>query len=164
MKYWYSGSFAPSDDIKVKMAGWYTEGTEFVFACGGGIYLSAVCAATSANGKVIGVDVDQYAESDLIVTSAMKELAASTVLALTSLYENGGTWDADHAGTTATLGAAEGCVGLPTAETSWRLEKYTVAEYEELFQKLVAGDIVVDNSSDVENPPATTNTTVDYQG
>ncbi len=164
IKYWYSGSFAPSDDIQVKMSGWYTEGTEIVFACGGGIYLSAVSAATSANGKVIGVDVDQYAESDLIVTSAMKELAASTVLALTSLYENGGSWDADHAGVTATLGAAEGCVGLPTAETSWRLEKYTVAEYEELFQKLVAGEIVVDNTSDVENPPATTNTTVDYQG
>lgn len=164
MKYWYSGSFQPNDDIQVKMSGWYTEGTEIVFACGGSIYLSAISAAESAGAKVIGVDVDQYAESDLIVTSAMKELATSTVLALTSLYDNNGTWDADHSGKTATLGAADGCVGLPTADTSWRFQNYTVAEYEELFQKLVSGEITVDNSSDDTVKPETTNVVVDYQG
>ena len=38
VKYWYSGSFTPTDEIKTKMSGWYTEGTEVVFSCGGGIY------------------------------------------------------------------------------------------------------------------------------
>jgi len=74
IKYWYSGVFAPNDDIKTKMSGWYTEGTEVVFACGGGIYLSATAAADAAGGKVIGVDVDQSAESPTIITSAMKDL------------------------------------------------------------------------------------------
>ena len=32
MKYWYSYSFNPSDDIKNKAASWYTEGTEVIFS------------------------------------------------------------------------------------------------------------------------------------
>lgn len=164
MKYWYSGVFAPSDDIKTKMDGWYTEGSEVVFSCGGGIYLSCVAAAEAAGGKVIGVDVDQSAESDLIITSAMKALSTSVDLALTSLYANGGTWDSDHAGATAHLGAAEDCIGLPTAEGSWRLTKFTVDEYNALYAKLKDGSIVVDNSSDVNVTPTTSIVTVDYQG
>jgi len=164
VKYWYSGVFAPSDDIKTKMDGWYTEGTEVVFACGGGIYLSCVAAAEAAGAKVIGVDVDQSAESELIITSAMKALSTSVDLALTSLYANGGAWDADHAGQTAVLGAAEDCIGLPTAEGSWRLETYTVAEYEGLYAGLKDGTVAVDNSFDIDVPPATTVAVVDYQG
>ena len=30
IKYWYSGTFSPSDEIKVKMGGWYSDGTEAV--------------------------------------------------------------------------------------------------------------------------------------
>lgn len=161
IKYWYCGGFGPTDDIKTKMSGWYTEGTEVVFACGGGIYLSAVAAAEAAGAKVIGVDVDQSAQSDLIITSAMKDLTNSVVLALTSIYDNGGTWSADYAGKTAVLGAADNCVGLPTAEGSWRLEKWTVAEYEAVFASLVDGSVVVSN--DTETAPAVTICTVDYQ-
>jgi basic membrane protein A len=34
MKYWYAGGFAPTDDIRTKMDGWYTGGTQVVFSCG----------------------------------------------------------------------------------------------------------------------------------
>lgn len=161
VKYWYSGAFSPSDDTLNKMSSWYTEGTEVVFACGGGLYLSVVAAAEAAGAKVIGVDVDQAAESDLIITSAMKELSNSTVLSLEALYANELTWPEDYAGKTSTLGAADGCVGLPTAETSWRLANYTVEEYETLFAEMLAGNIEVSNATDAA--PAVTNTTVDYQ-
>ncbi len=161
IKYWYSGAFAPSDDTLNKMASWYTEGTEVVFACGGGLYLSVVAAAEAAGAKVIGVDVDQAAESELIVTSAMKELANSTILSLEALYANDLVWPEGYAGTTSTLGAADGCVGLPTAEGSWRLENFTVEQYEALFAKLLAGEITVSNAIDAA--PAVTNSTVDYQ-
>ncbi len=161
IKYWYAGTFGPDDAIKTKMAGWYTEGTEVVFSCGGGIYLSCVAAAEQAGTKVIGVDVDQALESETIITSAMKELKQSVVLSLTALYQNNGVWPEDYAGKTASLGAADKCVGLPTAEGSWRLAKYTVAEYEELFAKLVSGEIVVSNAIDAA--PVVTNSTVDYQ-
>ena len=159
IKYWYCGGFAPTDDIKIKMAGWFTDGTEVVFACGGGIYLSAVAAATEANGKVIGVDVDQSAESDCIITSAMKGLTNSVVLALEDLKANNGKWSADYAGKTAVLGAADDCVGLPTAAGSWRLSAFTVDEYNALFEKVKNGEIAISNVTDVE---PTVTITVDY--
>ncbi len=159
IKYWYCGGFAPTDDIKIKMAGWFTDGTEVVFACGGGIYLSAVAAANEANGKVIGVDVDQSAEADCIITSAMKGLTNSVVLALEDLDANGGKWSADYAGKTAVLGAADNCVGLPTAAASWRLGTFTVDEYNKLFEDVKGGKIEI--SKDTENAPTVT-ITVDY--
>lgn len=164
IKYWYSGVFVGNDDIKVKMAGWYAEGTEVVFSCGGSIYVSAVAAAEEANGKLIGVDVDQANESPRIVTSAMKGLTQSVKLALADLYANGGTWAADQGGKTAVLGAAQDCVGLPTAADSWRLANYTIEQYEELYNKVKAGTIVVDNSADKDVKPVTTLCVVDYQG
>lgn len=160
MKYWYSGSFTANDDIKTKMTAWNSEGTEVVFSCGGGIYLSAVAAAEEAGTKVIGVDVDQSAESELIITSAMKNLTNSVVLSLTDLYNNGGVWPEAYAGTTANLGVAEDCVGLPTAEGSWRFENFTVEEYEALYEQVKSGEITV--SAEL-TAPATTNCTVDYQ-
>lgn len=161
VKYWYSGSFTPTDEIKTKMEAWYAEGTEVVFSCGGGIYLSAVSAAEAADAKVIGVDVDQSAESPLIITSAMKELKNSVELALGKLYgtENK-KWPEDLAGKTAKLGAAENCVGLPTAENSWRLTKYTVEEYQTLFEAVKTGEIVV--SADTKKAPKVA-IDVDYQ-
>ncbi len=160
IKYWYCGGFAPSDDIQTKMASWYADGTEVIFSCGGGIYLSATAAAEAADEKVIGVDVDQSAESDTIITSAMKELKTSVIDSLTALYNNGGKWSEELAGKTAKLGAAENCVGLPTAEASWRFDFFTVDEYKDLFEKIKSGEITV--SDDTANPPEV-DITVDYQ-
>lgn len=160
IKYWYSGSFTPNDDIKTKMTAWNSEGTEVVFACGGGIYLSALAAAEEADTKLIGVDRDQSYESDRIITSAMKDLTNSVVLALTALYDNGGVWPESYAGQTANLGVADDCVGLPTAEASWQLNNFTVEDYQAMYDSVKSGEIVV--SSEL-TAPATTNATVDYQ-
>lgn len=164
INYWYSGDFKATDDVRTKMDGWYTGGTEVVFACGGGIYLSVVAAAEAASAKVIGVDVDQSAVSPVIITSAMKELALSVQQSLKALYDNKMKWPADYAGKTATLGAPEGDVGLPTAKDSWRLTTFTVDQYKALFDELVKGTVVVDNSSDAEKTPTVALVSVDYQG
>ena len=143
IKYWYSGVFSANDEIKNKMSAWYTEGTEIVFSCGGGILDSCIAAAEEGNGKIIGVDVDQSSVSDRIVTSAYKNLAESVILALTSFYNNGGAWDADHAGVDVVLGAAEGTTGIPTDANSWRFTQYTVEQYEAIFQKVLSGEVAV---------------------
>ena len=161
IKYWYSGSFSANDEIKTKMEAWYSEGTEVVFSCGGGIYLSAVSAAEAANGKVIGVDVDQSAESKVIITSAMKELKNSVILALGELYSSSDKkWTDNLAGKTSTLGAKDNCVGLPTATESWRLTKFTVEDYKKLFDDVKAGTVSI--SKDTKTAPKTS-IKVDYQ-
>jgi basic membrane protein A len=145
------------------MEGWYAAGTEVVFACGGGIYTSAVEAANMHGGKVIGVDVDQYYIDECIITSAMKQLQNVTETVLEAL--NNGEW-ATYGGKITNFSLAEGeYVGLPTAEGSWRLETYTVEEYEALKAQLVDGTIVVDNNSDdTVKPTVSANTTVNYIG
>ena len=49
------------------------EGTECIFACGGGVG-NVMKAAETADKVVIGVDVDQSVESETVITSAMKNL------------------------------------------------------------------------------------------
>ncbi len=146
IEYDYAGGFGPAPEIKTKMDGWYGSGTEVVFACGGGIYLSVLASAQAITGKkMIGVDKDQAFESPLIITSAMKDITNSVLLALDSFYKNGKSWDSNHAGKTVTLGAAENCVGLPKGD-SWRLTKFTTTQYDTLFAKLVNGTVVVADS------------------
>ena len=162
IKYWYSGSFAPTDDIKNKMDSWYADGTEVVFSCGGGIYLSALAAADAADAVVIGVDTDQSYESDRIITSALKNLKGSVVYALTNIYEKGeGKLPADMAGVVDTLGANTDAVGLPTDEHAWRFDNFTVEEFNAVFEQVKSGEVTVSNAIDAA--PAVEKVTVDYQ-
>ena len=60
INYTYGGQFYGDANITAKMDGWYSAGTEIVFACGGGIWTSAAEAALAHKSYVIGVDVDQH--------------------------------------------------------------------------------------------------------
>ena len=60
--------------------GWYENGTEVIFACGGSMFASIAAAAAANDGFVVGVDVDQSCESDTVITSAMKGLAAAAAV------------------------------------------------------------------------------------
>ena len=156
INYTYGGQFFGSPEITAKMEGWYQGGTEIVFACGGGIYTSALEAAEKNGGKIIGVDVDQASVSELVVTSAMKQLKNVTMTVLESL--NNGEF-ATFGGKVSNFSLSEGeYVGLPTAAESWRLATFTVEEYETVKGAIIDGTIAVDNNT--EALPAVTNTTV----
>lgn len=148
MKYsWLHGAaFSASPELQTMLEGWYSTGTEVVFACGGSMCTSAFAAASANNGKVIGVDVDQAADSPTVISSAMKGLREGTMWALDKYFS--GKW-ADIADTSANLGVNDNAVGLPTEEASWGFETFTVEEYNDLFAKLKSGEIVV--ATDVEN-------------
>ena len=149
--YTYAGQFNPDASITAKMEGWYTNGTEIVFACGGGIYASAVEAANIHGAKVVGVDVDQSYIDACIVTSAMKGLQNVTETILADL--EAGKWESTYGGKFITYSLAEGdYVGIPTAESSWRFNNFTMEQYEAVHAKLMSGEIVVDNNSDNVNP------------
>ena len=160
IKYWYSGTFGPNDEIKTKTAGWYTEGTQIIFAAGGGIVYSAITSADEANGKLIGVDVDQANISERVITSAKKELENSVKLALSDLLANGGKWSEAYAGVENKLGAAQDCVGLPTDPASWRFSTFTLDQYKTLFDKVKSGEYTISSAIDVQ---PTVSIAVDYQ-
>lgn len=161
IKYWYSGGFAATDEVKNKMDGWYSEGTEVVFACGGPVCQSCDAAAQANGGKMIGVDVDQSGQFDTVITSAMKALANSVNVALTDAMNNDWKFSEAYAGKQTVLGAAEDCVGLPM-ETS-KFTNFTQEQYDTLYQQIVDGTLVVDDSYDASVFPAVTNVNIDDQ-
>ena len=161
IKYWYSGGFAATDEVKNKMDGWYSEGTEVVFACGGPVCQSCDAAAQANGGKMIGVDVDQSGQFDTVVTSATKGLAESVNTALTDALNNGWKFTDAYAGKQTVLGAAENCVGLPMSTS--KFTKFTQEQYDAMYAAIVDGSLVIDDSFDADVHPAVTNVTVDYQ-
>ena len=161
IKYWYSGGFAATDEVKNKMDGWYSEGTEVVFACGGPVCQSCDAAAQANGGKMIGVDVDQSGQFNTVITSATKGLAESVNTALTDALNNGWKFTDAYAGKQTVLGAAENCVGLPMSTS--KFTKFTQEQYDTMYAAIVDGSLVIDDSFDADVHPAVTNVTVDYQ-
>ena len=151
----YGSTFSASTDLQTMINGWYVNGTEIVFACGGSMFQSIVAAASANDGYVIGVDVDQSGESEYVVTSAMKGLADAVQWAVAKVYD--GTFDT-IGGQQASLGVADNAVQLPTGADSWRFETFTVEEYESLYQQMVDGTLVVDDDYTVmDNAETATN-------
>ena len=161
IKYWYSGGFAATDEVKNKMDGWYSEGTEVVFACGGPVCTSCDAAAKANGGKMIGVDVDQSGQFDTVITSAMKGLAESVNEALTDAMNNGWKFSETYSGKETKLGAAENCVGLPMSTS--KFTKFTQEQYDSMYASIVDGTLAIDDSYDADVKPAVTTITVDYQ-
>ena len=187
VNYIYGGQFFGDADITAVMDTWYNGGTEVVFACGGGIYTSAVDAAKKVNGaKVIGVDVDQagvianYAAGEgadqatidgfkaLTVTSAMKGLYPATFDTLTDVIVKG-NWD-NYKGKIQNLGLVSGddptlnYVQIPMESTQWKDGAFTKDDYKAMVKDMFDGKITVSNDTTKAAKDFATVITVDDQG
>ena len=187
VNYAYGNQFFGAADITAAMDTWYAGGTEIVFACGGGIYTSAVDAAKKVEGaKVIGVDVDQaavianYAAGEgadaatvegykaLTVTSAMKGLYPATFDTLTDVIVNG-NWE-KYSGKIDTLGLvsaddpAANYVQIPMESTQWADGKFTQDDYKTLVKAMFDGTLTVSNDITKAAKDFATVITVDDQG
>ena len=187
VNYIYGGQFFGDADITAVMDTWYNGGTEVVFACGGGIYTSAVDAAKKVNGaKVIGVDVDQagviakYAAGEgadqatidgfkaLTVTSAMKGLYPATFDTLTDVIMNG-NWDKykgkiDNLGLVSADDPTLNYVQIPMESTQWKDGTFTKDDYKAMVKDMFDGKITVSNDTTKAAKDFATVITVDDQG
>lgn len=151
IKYTYVGNFDASPENMSKAAAWFNEGTELIFACGGGVGNSVMKAAESAGTKVIGVDVDQSGESDTVITSAMKNLSKSVYDSLDEYYN-----DKFQGGVAITLDATTNNVQLPMESS--RFEKFTQEQYDAVYKQIVDGTIQIgkhDIAEDAADVPTT---------
>ena len=170
LNYAYGNQFFGDADITAAMDTWYAGGTEVVFACGGGIYTSAVDAAKKVEGaKVIGVDVDQagvianYAAGEgadaatvegykaLTVTSAMKGLYPATYDTLTDVIVNG-NWEKysakiDTLGLVSADDPAANYVQIPMESTQWADGAFTQDDYKALVKAMFDGPLTVSNAT-----------------
>ncbi len=155
--YHYTGNFDETDTNKATAKTMYQEGMEVIFACGGSVGKSVMSAASESDGKVIGVDVDQRYDSETVITSAAKGLAASVISVLDSIY-NTDSWDT-YGGKTTVFNAANDGVSLPTqvigdedADAFDRFESFNMEDYEQLFEKLADESIAPIRDIPVEDP------------
>ncbi len=141
--YNYTGDFAASPEKQAKAAGWYESGTEIIFGCGGAVGNSVMAAAEASKDKfVIGVDVDQYAESPTVISSSVKHLGNSVYQALEAYY--GGKWDG---GKTWVLNSKNDGVGIAMDHAKWR--KFTSSDYDVLYKAVQDGKYTINNASDI---------------
>ncbi len=147
IKYTYVGNFEATPENMAKAASWYNEGTEVIFACGGAVGNSVMKAAETAGTKVIGVDVDQSSESETVITSSMKNLSKSVYDAITAFYNN-----TFPGGTSAVLNASVEGVQLPMATS--KFTKFSQADYDAIYAKIVAGEIALKKDTDVADAAA----------
>ena len=158
-----------------------------MFACGGGIYTSAVDAAKKVEGaKVIGVDVDQagvianYAAGEgadeatiegfkaLTVTSAMKGLYPATFDTLTDVIVNG-NWEKysakiDTLGLVSADDPSANYVQIPMDSTQWADGAFTQDDYKALVAKMFNNELTVSNDIEKAASDFATVITVDDQG
>ena len=152
----YANQFYGDADVTAVMDTWYGNGTELVFACGGGVYTSVAEAAAKVNGKVIGVDVDQAANIDaaygegMTVTSAMKGLAPTVKTILGKIvageFEGGVV---ENLGLVSVV-PEENFVQL--APSTQFADSFTEADYEALVAAMYNGEVTVSN--DIEGVAA----------
>ena len=156
LEYAYGGQFYGSTEITAAMDTWYSNGTEVVFACGGGIFTSAAEAAAKTGGKIIGVDSDQSPIIDaygkgMTVTSAMKSLTATVNSTLDSIIFDG-AWN-KHVGKVENLGLISkddmslNYVGLPEDTTQWN-KNFGLKDYKKLVADIFDGKVKVSNETD----------------
>lgn len=135
VNYHYTGGFAATPEAQALAASWYNDGVEAIFACGGAVGNSVMTAAEASEGKwVVGVDIDQSADSETVITSATKGLSASVYQAIVAYYS-----DSFPGGESWNLGADREGVSLPMENS--RFSVFTQADYDAIFAKLVAGEV-----------------------
>ena len=141
----YGEQYSASTELQTMLNGWYTNGIQCVFACGGSMCNSAFAAAGGNNGVTIGVDCDQSQDSETVITSAMKGLAESAQKILGAYFD--GKWD-EVGGMLSNLGVDDNAVGLPFSSS--RFEKFTEKDYNAIVDSMKTGGTLT-VKSDYEN-------------
>lgn len=157
VRYTYANTFDDEDFVETTASTWYQDDTEVIFACGGELGRAVIRAAEKNNGKVIGVDVDQSSESEVVLTSAEKALSAAVEGVLEDFAK--GQY---YGGQARIFTAKEQGVCLPM-ETS-RFDKFTQEQYDSILSRLVDGMITPYGATDIGTTQELTlvNTEVTY--
>ncbi|MCL2493374.1 MAG: BMP family ABC transporter substrate-binding protein [Clostridiales bacterium] len=129
VRHTYANTSAASPDVQALCASWYQDGCDLIIPMIAGGNNSLFAAADAANKPCFGADVDQSAESQHVLTSAIKHIELTVPDALATVYNGtfpGGTTKWYNVDDTVSGSPA---VGLATA--TWRVPNYTVDQYQQ---------------------------------
>ena len=138
----YAESFSDAAKGKAIANSMYSDGCDIVFHAAGGVGTGVIEAAKDANKLAIGVDRDQSSLApENVLTSALKRVNVAIVEISKKILKDG-----QKGGTTTSLGATEGAVGIPEEHHLMAEETYKAAI--DLLDKVKAGSVVPPSSKD----------------
>lgn len=152
----YLGGFGPSPENQATAGAIFAAGTEVIFVAAGGAGNSVMAAAEASGASVIGVDVDQYWQSDTVITSALKGLEVSVYDLLVGFSQGSFAGGFEHRFEASNNGVA---LAMDTA----RLQNFTNDQYTDIFTQLANGEISVDSNAAPDFVPETVLVTVNVQ-
>lgn len=132
----YTETCDASKEIEEYASGWYADGTEIIFVCGGSIGSSVMKAAESSGGKVIGVDEDQSALSETVITSAKKGIGTAVDDILKTYMHN------NFKGNSIFNYTIEND-GISLEMVNARFESFSTADYQSLLTRIKNGEKVI---------------------
>jgi len=144
LKYEYAGETESSDKVREKAADMYKNGAEVIFVSGGSIISSVIEAAEEHNGKVIGSDVDRSGLSNVVITSAIKNVEVAIEDAID------GFADGKYLGGTAFNYAAKN-KGIGLEIDSANFATFNSDEYDQILNKLKEGEIELKKDNEVKS-------------
>ena len=134
--YSYSGTFTASYKILEDSRKWYQDGTEVIFACGGSIGEAVAKAADKEGAKMIGVDTDQSALSESVITSAKKDIGKAVTDILKNYHRNN-----FQGGSIYNYSAENDGIGLEM--TNARFTQFDQTAYDKLMKDMKSGKLAI---------------------
>ncbi len=136
VQYHYTGDFAETPKNKTTTHAMISNGAEVVFGAGGSVGKSVFAACSETDAVAIGVDVDQKADSEKVITSATKGLGASVYTILEAYYADEFS---TYGGKSTYFDAKNNGIGLPSDFS--RFKTFTSEDYDAIYGKLADGTI-----------------------
>ncbi len=145
IKYGYTDTFNEEDWIQEASQEWYEGGTQVIFACGGSIGNSVITGAEYSGGKVIGVDTDQSALSETIITSARKEIK-------TAIYDILKTYIHDNFKGNSIFNYNLENNGVSLEMINARFTNFGSPQYDEVVKRINEGELKIEKEMGTKSP------------
>ena len=161
LRVWYTGTKEYSDAVADRMAYWYNDGVQVIFAADEASLQAVLAGAaqTENDAKAIAARWDHSAQDEAILFSTLHCYNTMIQQELYAFFAAGGQWQqAADTGHTETVGLTENMVAL-SADT-WRLSKFTSKNYNTLYEELRSGALKTEDYAGMDNLPELENVTV----
>lgn len=161
LRVWYTGTKEYNDAVADRMAYWYNDGVQVIFAADEASLQAVLAGAaqTENDAKAIAARWDHSAQDEAILFSTLHCYNTMIQQELYAFFAAGGQWQqAADTGHTETVGLTENMVAL-SADT-WRLSKFTPKNYNTLYEELRSGALKTEDYAGMDNLPELENVTV----
>lgn len=166
IQYWYVEEELSEEEIQATVSQWYKKGTQVVsvYDHGALALTNVVIAAAEENGGlVLASGADCSLQGSVVLSSTLKDYCGQVQVALSSLDENRGCWNADRAGRSLLLGVSDGALTLAEESGAWRFTSFSKERLETLLEQLKQGCFSLDQGGNRERFPLSPHCTVKTQ-